>query len=153
MRKEIVFATIAGVIFGAIVAFGVWRANSALRGNEGQNTTTPTQTTSESEENEPTDFGLTIAKPAQDDVVTEASIAVTGITSPNSWVVISSEEEDFIIQSDEKGAFEQNVELTGGINYIIVSAFDDDGNSTNEIVRVIYSSEFADLLDEEEEES
>ena len=153
MRKEIVFAIFAGVIFGAIVAFGVWRANSALKGDGEQNTTTSTQTISEPEENESLDFGLTIAKPTQDDVVTEPSIAISGITSPNSLVVISSEEEDFIIQSEEKSSFEQNIELIGGINRITITAFDNSGNSTKETVRIIYSSEFADLVSEQKKES
>jgi len=147
MRKEIIFVIIASILFGAIIAFGVWRANTALRNNSNDLAITSTLDGSEDEHIQ-SELGLTIAKPSQDDVVTESPITISGITMPNSWVVLSTEDEDYIIQSDNTGLFQSEVDLVGGINQITTTVFDENGNSINKTLRVIYSSEFADVLKE-----
>ena len=147
MRKEIIFVIITSILFGAIIAFGVWRANTALRNDSNNLAITSTLDNSEDEHIQG-ELGLTIAKPSQDDVVTESPITISGITMPNSWVVLSTEDEDYIIQSDNKGLFESKIELVGGINQVTTTVFDENGNSINKTLRVIYSSEFADVLKE-----
>jgi len=147
MRKEIIFVIIASILFGAIIAFGIWRANTALRyGNNDHAITSDFENSAE----EPShgELGLTIAEPSQNDVVTQSPITISGITMPNSWVVIVTEDEDYIIQSDNSGLFQSEIDLVGGINQIITTVFDTNGNSFNETLRVIYSSEFADVLKE-----
>jgi hypothetical protein len=145
MRKEIIFVIIASILFGAIIAFGVWRANTALRNDSSDLAITSTLDDSEDEHIQ-SELGLTIAKPSQDDVVTESPITISGITMPDSWVVLSTEDKDYIIQSDNKGLFESEIDLVGGINQITTTVFDENGNSINKTLRVIYSSEFADAL-------
>lgn len=138
MRKEILFAILAGVTFGLIIAFGVWRANVALRPN-GTKTTAP-------EDNSRTaqgDFRITIAKPQDYQVITTSLAVLTGITRPDVWVVISAEDEDYVAKTNESGEFEIEVDLVGGVNEIIITAFDTDGAEIQEKLTLIYSSEFA----------
>lgn len=138
MRKEILFAILAGVTFGLIIAFGVWRANVALRPN-GTKTTAP-------EDNSRTaqgDFRITIAKPQDYQVITTSLSVLTGITRPDVWVVISAEDEDYVAKTNESGEFEIEVDLVGGVNEIIITAFDTDGAEIQEKLTLIYSSEFA----------
>ena len=150
MRKEIILVIIASVLFGAIIAFGVWRANSALRDNI-QNPIASSDEPEKVNEYPSGKLRLTIAQPSQDDVVTEDTITFSGITAPNSWVVITTDEDDYIFQSDPSGGFENEIQLSGGINQITTTVFDEGGNSINEILRVVYSSEFADYLNESSE--
>lgn len=140
MRKEVLFAILAGVVVGAVVAFGVWRANNALKVKESQ-TTTPSQT-SEPEIEKP-EFDITLASPEHLDVITDSPTVLSGITNQNVWIVISSFESDYIIKSNPQGSFEEEVELTGGVNEILITAFDDNGNPAEEALTIVYSTEFA----------
>jgi hypothetical protein len=141
MRKEILFAIIAGVIFGVVIAFGVWRANSAIKNTEGIATVSPATTTSS-----PTpikqEFGISLANPEENDVLTQTPTLFSGITKPSSWIVISAEEDDYIIKSDEQGEFSQEVELVGGANQINLTAFSNNGESAEKKIIVVFSTEF-----------
>ena len=88
MRKEVLFAILAGGIFGLIIAFGIWRLNKTIGPKE--DVTTEASPT-------PSQVGITIAKPNEKQVVTESSVEISGITKPNSSVVITGEDEDVII--------------------------------------------------------
>jgi hypothetical protein len=147
MRKEVLFAIIAGSLFGLVIAFGIWRANLALKPNNGQVSSTPLPETSESVEG----FHIALARPEENDIITESPTAISGITKANSWVVISAEEEDYIIKSNDDGSFEQEVELEGGLNQILITDFGENGTSTKEVLSVVYSTEFLREEDEEEE--
>lgn len=145
MRKEILFAIVAGGIFGLIIAFGVWRLNSTLSPEGTSTEATPPPSKAE--------FGITIAKIQQDQVIVASPLTLSGITKPNAWVVISAEEEDYVIQADSNGSFEVDVELTGGINRLLIAAFDDEGASTEEILQVVFSTEIAKLIDTTKDDS
>ena len=139
MRKEILYAVFAGAVFGIIIAFGVWRANTALEpetktSNEAQGQVTPAPSTDE--------FEIALAKPNQKDVITESPALVSGVTSPLTWVSISGEDEDYIIESDETGKFEQDVELQGGVNQIVITAFGKEGEKVEENLLVVFSTQF-----------
>ena len=136
MRKEIIFAILAGITFGLIIAFGVWRANVALR-PDGANTT-ETDNVSEVVQ---ADFGITVAKPQDYQVVTTSPTILTGITKPGVWIIASTEEEDYMTTTDEDGEFEIEIDVVGGVNEIIITAFDKDGSETEERLTLVYSSE------------
>ncbi|MEJ2347681.1 MAG: hypothetical protein P8Y17_00570 [Patescibacteria group bacterium] len=136
MRKEILFAILAGLVFGLIIAFGVWRANIALMpGGSDSTEETPTPT--------PVAFGITIADPQNLQVITESPVTISGITKPGAQVAISGEEEDYVVTADANGEFEVDVELSGGVNEIIIDAFDENGSGTEEKLVLVYSTEFA----------
>lgn len=138
MRKEIIFAILAGVTFGLIIAFGVWRANIALR-PDGASTTAPEDTSRVADES----YGITIAKPQDYQVMTTSPVVLTGISKPNIWIVISAEEEDYVAKTDGSGEFEIEVDIVGGVNEIIITAFDASGAEVQEKLTLVYSSEFA----------
>jgi hypothetical protein len=145
MRKEIIFAILAGLFFGIILAFGVWRANSAIvpQTEEQTNSTENIQ-----EDNKITELTLTLAKPEDFDVITESPTIINGITKPNSWVIISGEDEDFITKSDVSGNFETEVDMVGGINRLLIHVRDGEGNSVEKELTLVYSSEIAKQIEE-----
>ena len=141
MRKEIFFAILAGSLFGLIIAFGIWKANSSMKSNGSTSETLPSE-----ESSSPTpqpQIGLTLAKPEDADVVTESPITVSGATKPNAWVTISAENKDYLIKADINGGFQQLVDLIGGANEIVITSFDESGNSNTQNLIVVLSSEFA----------
>lgn len=122
----------------------------ALKSKDGQTSLpSPAPEASESVES----LNLVLAGPGENDVVTESPSLVSGITKPNIWVAISAEEEDYIIKSNDEGTFEQEVEFEGGLNQILITAFDGDGTSIEEKLTVVFSTEFSKDGEGEEEPS
>ncbi len=93
-------------------------------------------------QNPAAEFKITLNTPENGIVTTTSPITVSGLTKPLIWVVVSGEKGDYILQSDEKGIFNQNVELNSGINQIKLTAFDPAGSQSIQKVLVIYSSAF-----------
>jgi hypothetical protein len=145
MRKEVIFAIFAGIVFGLVIAFGVWRTNSALKSKEAAvNKTENTSEAKSTNNNSPNvDLTLTIATPADYDVLTENPVEITGLTKPDVFVVISGEDQDYLIKSDGAGEFKENIDLAAGVNSITVFALDESGKSVNQNINLVYSSEFA----------
>lgn len=139
MRKEVVWAIIAGVILGLVVAFGVYRINSSVTKNK---KVTTVEQTPEPSPQTPQEFKVIIDKPVANDVVIENTVSVSGLTKSLSWVTFSGEDDDYTIQADTSGSFTQDVSLTPGINHIKVTAFDSNGNQSSASILVVYSSSF-----------
>ena len=140
MRKEVLFAVAAGILFGIVLAFGIWRANSALK-PESQPQSTESQPQATKTQNSE-EFAIALILPDQYDVITQSPVLVSGVTSAGSWVLLSGEEEDYIIKADETGKFEQEVELTPAVNQIIISSYNSQGNSVSQSLTIVYSTEF-----------
>ena len=149
MRKEFLIAIISGVAIGVAIAFGIWRANSAFNSNETTTTNSPTSKTQNSTPNAETGQ-LTIAEPEENDVITKSSVKITGITKSNTTLVISGEEEDYVVKSESDGSFEQEVDLKAGVNEIILAhPANGDAAQTKSLI-LVYSSEFQKELTENE---
>jgi len=133
MRKEVWLAVIGGITLGLIIGFGVYRINFAFKkGGPAQTSPTPTPNNQ---------AGLTIAKPNYDDVITSLPQTISGIASKDSRIVISTNSNDYITKTDQKGTFEKEVDLEGGVNQIIVSAVTKDNNISSQELRLIYSTQ------------
>ena len=142
MRKEIIFAIIAGIIFGLVVAFGVWRANSVIKQNTPDNTSvtlaSPTPSTTVSE----TDLPIRLNSPQEKDVITASPASFSGNTKPLVWVVASTADEDFLVKSDKDGNFNIEVELSPGLNEVSLTAIDSSGEKSEQRLQLVYSTEF-----------
>ena len=135
MRKEVLFAILAGLTLGLVIAFGVWRANIALSPkNPDQSEVTPTPKP---------EFAITLAGPSDLDVFSENPVTLSGITKANALVAVSTEEEDYTTRADTKGSFEIDVELIGGVNQIVITAFDEKGSEVTQKLLLAFSTEFA----------
>lgn len=141
MRKEILFAILAGALFGLVIAFGIWKANSSIKPGGVQDISEGT--TGSSTPTSAGQLGITIAKPDIYEVLSDSSVTIDGITKPNAWLSVSGEKTDYILKANEEGSFSLDTELVSGINEIIFTAFDENGNSVTEKLPLVYSSEFA----------
>lgn len=139
MRKEILFAILAGALFGLIIAFGIWKANSSLKPEGISDTNTEPQSLSSPQ---PSHSGITLVTPENYDVVDKDTLSIKGATLPDTWIAIQSEKQDYVIKSDNNGSFAQDVALITGINEVVISVLSDNQNKIEKKVVVIYSSEF-----------
>lgn len=136
MRKEIIWVVGIGVVIGIIVTFGIYRINFSI--NKNKVNIAPSSTPNI----EAPKFKITLDKPENNDVLTQASVTVSGITKALAWITVSGESGDYIIQSGSNGAFSQDIDLTPGVNQIKLTAFDPEGAQSIEKVIVVYSSSF-----------
>ena len=77
---------------------------------------------------------LTIVSPTDGEITYENEIIISGKTDPETTVTVNEE----IIKNDEKGTFTQSVNLTPGINTLIIKAKNKHGKTTEEICHIIY---------------
>lgn len=135
MRKEVLFAIILGVGLGVALAFGIWRANLALTPREEQTQNNPPTST-------PEDFSeLIITDPEDQTVVEHDKVNVRGAATPGAMLVILASGGEYILEADKEGSFEQEVKLVPGPNEIKVTSLDTDGNTTEERLVVVYTTE------------
>lgn len=141
MRKEIFFALLAGIAFGLVIALGIWKTNSNRE-------LTEEQKENDIQTKQLTDFklsdteGITILKPDEYEVTNNNTINIEGITEKGAQIAISSEDKDFLINSDKNGGFKIDIPLIGGLNEIIITSFSKDGKETSLKLPVIYSKDF-----------
>ena len=153
MRKEIIFAILAGAIFGLVIAFGIWKANSSMKSNKTQGDEVAQNVNSPNNNVSSGDFNITLIKPETNTVISNSTTTVSGITKPDVWVTISSEEDDYIIKTGNDGSFEEDVELIAGVNEIIVTGIDEETHeSVSEKFLVVYSTEFSKSDEEAQDE-
>lgn len=140
MRKEVLVAILIGVILGALVAFGIWRANLALLPKK-EAVQTEQQPLATQEEQKTS--SLIITQPENNTIVSQDKVTIKGAASPNSTVVILTNLKDYVAETDKDGSFEQEIELEGGPNEILVTSYDEAGNETSQTLTLVYSTEFA----------
>ena len=141
MRKELIIAIIVGIGVGLAIAFGFYRANTALRSSP-SNPSSSNKVQNDSQKAH-SETKTTLARPKQNGVVSVSPTLVSGITNPNAWITISGEDEDYIFQAGATGAFEQEVDLASGVNQIILTVFDEKGDKNVQNLTLVYSTEFA----------
>ncbi len=143
MPKEIIYASLAGSVLGLVIAFGVWRTNSAFKAE-----TVSSQSPIASGKPQPSfanHFDLSIAKPDETDLITQTPLTVSGITKAGSWIIISAENKDYMLQAGNDGNFSQDIGLLSGVNQVVITSFDSDGNSLSKTLNLVYSTEFGNL--------
>ena len=89
----------------------------------------------------PASLNLNLDSPDDNLLVFTSSIVISGKTLPNLNVLISSNSDDFVIQSKEDGSFSGDLDLTSGPNEITVVVFDAGGDQREAKRTVYYSKE------------
>lgn len=87
----------------------------------------------------PKSFTLNLNQPADESLIFESRVLVSGKTGSNMEVLISTDTDDQVIEAKPDGSFSLTLDLALGVNNIKVTAFDQTGD-TREAERVIYYS-------------
>lgn len=139
MRKEVLVAIVLGVGLGLAVAFGIWRANLALAPKQNS-----LQTEAPLVSPEPEDFSeLVVTQPENNLVVMKDTTVIKGAATPQATIVITTGEDEYVLEADSDGSFEKEVELAAGPNEIKIASFDDLGSESQERLVVVYTTELS----------
>lgn len=139
MKKEVLIAIIIGFGLGLVITFGIWMANKSLKESAPEKTAPLTQETPTSQP-EKIELSLILDSPQDGLVYDQSTIQVEGVSAPKVVVVILYPEGEKILEADEQGKFETEIELDSGINEIKISAYDQNGNQVEKTLTVVYST-------------
>lgn len=88
---------------------------------------------------QPSSFNLELSNPEDNVFTADKSIVISGKTAEDSTVVVSNNNSDLAFEVNEDGGFSKVVNLEDGLNQLIISSFDQNGNSKT-VTRTIYVS-------------
>lgn len=141
MRKEILLAIFVGMSLGLMITFGVYqgRQQSTIKQNLSSNQAiTEVESTGSATLAESESFELLINSPEPNLLTNEAELMVAGRSTPNSFIVVFVNDQEFITTTDEAGDFSTKVELEEGGNLLLVTSVDEDGKQIEKKLSVIY---------------
>jgi len=133
MRKEVGFAIVAGVSIGLIIAFGAWKVTQLLKKNRSSIVDVKKNVPSQN------NIGLSVSNLYAFDVITQNPFKLSGIAKPNSQIVISTTESDYLTKSIEDGSFETEIDLPAGLSELKING---------QKIPVVFSLEFEKYLEE-----
>lgn len=110
MRKEVIFAIVAGILIGLVTAFGAWKTVKALKPK-------PTPVTSKETPRTKITTEFSIENYSNYDIVTNDPI-IKGRSNPNDNIIISTYENDYLAKTDANGNFEANITVSTGLSKI-----------------------------------
>lgn len=144
MRKELIVAIVFGILFGCLIAYGLWMTNSKLSAKDIplEESASLQGVSNVHAPNPPQQLQVELTNVEDNEAFDTSSISVSGLTQPDIWVAIGTEKKDYITKSNHDGLFEEQVDLTFGINDLTITVFDANGNSRIHTTRVVYSSGF-----------
>ena len=87
----------------------------------------------------PKSFTLNLDQPDDESLSFNPAILISGRTGPNMDVLISTDNDDQVIEAKSDGSFSLTVNLDEGVNNIKVVSFDSTGD-TRETTRLVYFS-------------
>jgi len=89
----------------------------------------------------PVSLSLEVNSPSDDNLSFDSNMLISGKTSPNSRVLISSKSQDLVIGSKDDGSFSTLIDLDEGVNNLQITAFDKNGQEKEVDKTVYYSKE------------
>jgi hypothetical protein len=143
MRKELIFAIIFGIFIGLIVAFGLLRINGVMKKNSGgdQNRVSEVGGEQNSVGNQTGSNSITLLKPIDHQVSGSKTIAFSGVTRGESYIIATGGTYDFISQSRKDGTFDFEYEIEPSFNSLNVYSISGDNQRSNTSLELVYSSE------------
>lgn len=130
--KTFVISQIFILILGLIFTLGIYYLMSQPQNQTSNLTSSGTITSA------PSTLMLNLNSPDDDALSFSSSILISGKTLPNLSVLVTSTK-DLVVQSKKDGSFSADVELSPGVNEIMVVAFDASGEE-RKIQRTVYYS-------------
>lgn len=88
----------------------------------------------------PSSFSFDLATPEEDLLTFEKNIVISGKTAPKAVVVVTNNNETNAFEANILGNFSKVIELDLGINHLVITAFDDHGDSKS-FERNVYFTE------------
>ncbi len=130
MRKEVIYAILAGISIGLVAAFGTWRVSKIVK-------VTPAPVIKKETPKPQPFFDLSVTNLKNFDVISEDP-TITGKGTPNTEIIISTLEKDYITKTNTDGLFSIQISLPSGISEVKLS---DTATLSTQKITLIYSND------------
>lgn len=138
MKKEILLSILIGFALGLVITFGIYTAKKTSQTIFQKPEVSFLDETADQSFN--INQSVSIISPIDQSIIKEGKTVVSGVAAPNSTIVIIGEKGERIVTADDKGGFESEIFLESGENQIEIHSFPQDGNESNKIITVVYST-------------
>lgn len=141
MKKDIIIAILVGFVIGGIFAVTLLSLPALLKSIQSRSSTqaapsiTPQVTKIESGET------LTIESPINNSISAEKTLEIKGASKPSDTLVIDTETDSKAIEIDSSGKFSAKIELVEGGNTIVITSYNNQGQSTSKTYTLFYTAE------------
>lgn len=142
LRKEMAVAIFLGLLFGGGVAFALRQLPNKLQDTKstlGAVTTVPEQSPTPTPLLEES-LSLEILLPEQQALISDDSVTVSGKTTPQALVAITSAAGEAVVVAGADGTFSGKIDLVEGANELFIVSSIHDNDATKTVV-VNYISE------------
>ncbi len=146
MIKEILLAAFIGGILGLGITGGyltLQNKNISAKDNQKaiitEPTLIPTQPQSLLKDNQIID-NIQINSPEDNALVSTEKTSISGVTIPNSHIIIATASKSFIGQSDTNGQFSVPITLDTGLNIVKISSIDKNNTQKDIQINITYST-------------
>ncbi len=134
MRKEVLIAVFIGLVLGGVITFGIYTANLASNRSPSPETAsvTPTPTVP--------DTLFVLSSPEDGDIFTSPIATLSGSLKTATYLVISTDTQDYILKPAADNSFSLNLILATGANTIKFTAVSFDGKRQELTINLVYTS-------------
>lgn len=137
MNKDTVVASIIGFGLGLVAAIALWVVPRVLPKAIPKIQEKETAVEEQQKPEEKTS-GFTVSVPSDGEITNEKTVKITGISSSNSLVVVSTFSDNETINPETNGSFSTNIDLTEGSNEIVVTNYTPDKTETKRMFVFYY---------------
>lgn len=139
MKERFIIILVAIVAGLFITSAGFFIYQSTKKGND----TPITKKSSNNTVATPTDGSIFVKvfEPIDESLTAKRTLTVKGSTNPDNLIIISSNLEDVEAKPNQEGNFSVSIDIDAGANEIVTRAIAPDGNSSQDIKTVTYSTE------------
>lgn len=126
MRKEVVFAIIAGISIGLVIAFGAWKLAQSFK-------RPPVITETNKTPPPAINAAISLNEIENYDIINKLPFTISGLSRPQSEIVLITENDDYYTKSDNQGEFSLEIDLPAGLSEIKIN---------DQKIKLVYSTEF-----------
>ena len=140
MKKDITIAVVFGFILGVITAIIVVNLPSVIKKSPSSEIAQISPTLIPSPVVQKV-VNLSIEQPVDETIVSTKNIKISGKTGVGNTIVLESDLDIDTKESSTDGSFSFPVTLTEGGNTLLITSYNEKGNSETKILTVFYTSE------------
>ncbi len=139
MKTERVVLSFIAVLIGLVVAGGAFYIYQSTKSIPSYKI--PTITLQKTTPTPQPGILLTIDQPADESVVSDKTITISGKTVPDATIIVNTGTDDEVVNPSGQGNYSVTLTLDSGENKIVVTAIDSSGNETTKTITVTYSTD------------
>jgi hypothetical protein len=140
MKKEVLLAIVIGFGIGLLITFGIYTARTALEDKPDSSDSSQESPVNIQNPNATDSAKLAISSPLNNALLETDKIQLTGTSNPQATISIVTTLSNQVLTSNDQGDFTADLELEGGANQVVVTAFTPQGDSVTVNLNLVYTT-------------